>query len=497
MRRLLRWLPPALLAVGALAGGATAWQLEAAVPQPPIAGPARAGTATPVLSVRRLPTVVAAPIAERRLYADLDALAAFMPADTCLVVEGPDLRYAHRADAPMVPASTAKLLTATAALMALGPDLRLRTTVVAPAAPAGGVVAGDLTLVGGGDPILASPDYAAGFKRQPQTFTDLDALAAAVQEAGVGRIDGSVVGDESRYDRTRYVPGWPARYIDQDVVGPLSGLAVNDGFERYPLEQGAAGPLEPAADPAANAAGVLTRLLEARGVDVVGEPRSGPAPAGAVEVAALESGPLVDVVGEMLRDSDNNTGELVLKELGLAEGDPSTAGGAAAMRALLDEGGLDLTGAAVVDGSGLSLDNRVTCTLLVDLLRRPSTGDLIRDLLAVAGRSGTLAERFVGTPLEGVLRAKTGSLTTVASLAGLVADDDAALTFAFVVNVPPPERVPEGVDAAQRRLGEILAAWPRVPDLAALGPVAQDGLGCRSRGCPRRRLREEHPPGRQ
>jgi len=475
VRRWLRWLPPILLIVGASAGGATAWRLEAALPEPPVAGPVVSGRVTPVLSVRRVPVVVAGPIAERRLYADLDALAASLPADTCLVVEGPDVRYAHRADAPVVPASTAKLLTATAALMALGPDVRLRTSAVAPAAPEGGVVAGDLTLVGGGDPILASPDYAARFRRQPQIFTDLDALAAAVHEAGVQRIDGSVVGDESRYDRSRYVPGWPARYIDQGVVGPLSGLAVNDGFELYPLEPGAGGALEPATDPAANAAAVLTRLLVARGVDVVGAPRSGTPQAGAVEVAAVESLPLLDLVGQMLRESDNSTGELLLKEIGRDRGEPSTAGGVAAVRALLDGGGLDLTGSAVADGSGLSLDNRVTCTLLVDLLRRPGTGDQIDDLLAVAGQSGTLAQRFMGPPLEGILRAKTGSLTSVASLAGLVADDDPALTFALVVNVPPPEPVPDGLDGAQQWLGEILASWPRVPDLAILGPVTQDG----------------------
>lgn len=464
-----------MLAVGALAGAATARQLEADVSDAAAPGPAPTAMATPVLSVRRVPTVVAAPIAARRLYADLDALMSSLPADSCLIVEGPDLRYDHRGDAPLVPASTAKLLTATAALDALGPDERLRTAVVAPAPPAGGVVAGDLTLVGGGDPLLATPDYAARFVRQPQTFTDLDALAAAVQQAGVQRIDGSVVGDESRYDRTRYVPSWPPRYIDQNQVGPLSSLTVNDGFERFPLASGAGGPLEPAPDPAANAAGVLTLLLETRGVDVVGPPRSGTAPPGAVEVAAVESPPLRDVVGQLLRESDNNTGELLLKELGHGVGDPSTAGGAAAARERLDDGDVDLTGAALVDGSGLSLDNRVTCTLLVDLLSRPETGAMLQDLLAVAGETGTLAGRYQGTPLEGVLRAKTGSLTSVASLAGVVADDDPALTFALVVNVPAPEAVPAGVDAVEQQVAETLAGWPRVPDLAVLGPLPQGG----------------------
>ena len=476
MRRWLRWLPPSLLALGGLAGGITAWQLEAAVPPASRAEAVARHVVTPVLSVRRAPTVVAAPIAERRLSADLTDLAATLPPDSCLAVEGPeDLQFGHRADASMVPASTAKLLTATAALVALGPDARFRTTVVASAPPLDGGLAGDLTLVGGGDPILESPDYTARFLRQPQIVTDLDGLAADIQEAGVQRVDGAIVGDESRYDQARYVSGWPERYISQNQIGPLSGLAVNDGFERYPQLGGGGDPLVAAADPAANAAAVLTRLLEARGVEVVGEPRRGLAPAGAVEVAAVESPPLVDVVGQLLQESDNNTGELLLKELGRGGGDPTTPGGATAAQAQLAEGGVDLSGSVVADGSGLSLDDRVTCDLLVDLLSRPGTGPLLQDRLAVAGQSGTLTDRYVDTPLAGTLRAKTGSLNTVSSLAGLVADEDPALLFALVVNVPAPDRVPDSAVAAQQRLGEILLSWPRVPDVAMLGPLTQDG----------------------
>jgi D-alanyl-D-alanine carboxypeptidase/D-alanyl-D-alanine-endopeptidase (penicillin-binding protein 4) len=416
-------------------------------------------------------------MATRRLRSDLDGLAAALPADSCLVVEGPDdLRYEHRGEASVLPASTEKLLTATASQLAFDPDTRFRTTVVAVVGPLdNGVVSGDLTLVGGGDPILASPDYVARFQNQPQTYTDLDELAARVQRAGVRRVDGSVVGDESRYDPERYVAGWPTRYIDQHVIGPLSALAVNDGFERYPSTAGGDGSLEAAADPPANAAAVLTRLLEARGVEVVGPPRAGVAPPDAVEVAAIESPPLREVVASMLRESDNSTAELLLKELGRSAGDGSTAGGALVVRDRLTGGGLDLAGAAVADGSGLSLEDRVTCSLLVDLLRRPGTGEVLVEGLAVAGRTGTLSKRYVGTRLEGVLRAKTGSLTSVAALAGVVADDDPALTFALVVNVPPPGAVPDAVPVLQQAVAEVLAAWPRTPDPSALGPLGTDG----------------------
>ena len=470
MRRLLRWLGPAVLAVGAVAGGVVAWRSEAAAASGSGEDAAAAGSlVTPVLSVRRLPTVVAEPIAARRLAADLRAAVADLPPSTCLAVSGPDLTFGHRADEPMIPASTQKLLTATAALEVLDPDLRFRTTVVAAGEPAGGVVPGDLTLVGGGDPLLATADYASRFRRQPQLLTDLDELAAAVHEAGVRRIEGSVVGDERRYDTTRYVAGWPRRYIDNETIGPMSALAVNDGFARYPTSTDRDVPLEPAAQPAVDAAAVLTRLLEARGVDVVGAPGAGAAPEDGVEVAAIESAPLPEVVGQLLEESDNATAELLLKELGRASGRASTAGGAAVVLDVVEDVGAPV----VADGSGLSLDDRVTCQLLVDLLDRPDTGDAIVDRLPRAGESGTLAERFQGTPLEGVLRAKTGTLSTVAGLAGVVEDDDPPLSFALLVNTVAP--VPASVSGLQQRVAEALASWPRVPDVTVLGPQAPEG----------------------
>ncbi|MEQ1786753.1 MAG: D-alanyl-D-alanine carboxypeptidase/D-alanyl-D-alanine-endopeptidase, partial [Acidimicrobiales bacterium] len=384
---------------------------------------------------------------------------------------GPDLRYEHAPSTPLVPASTIKLLTATAALETLGADARFRTAVVSAAPAVDGVLSGDLTLVGGGDPLLATADYMARFRRQPQVFTDLDALAAAVQASGVRRIDGSVVGDERRYDASRYVASWPARYVDQDVIGPLSALAVNDGFERYPAAFGDGTPLDAAVDPPSVAAGVFTRLLEARGVDVVGPPRGGEAAAGATELAAIESEPLLEVVAQMLRESDNSTAELLLKELGRTAGSATTAAGATAVTDVAATALDEPQGLVVADGSGLSTDNRVTCDHLVELLGRPATGGALVDHLAVAGESGTLTERYRGSPLEGILRAKTGSLTSVSALAGVVADADPALTFALVVNVPSPARVPPGVATVEQQIVGALAAWPRTPDLADLGPL--------------------------
>lgn len=470
--RLRRAILPAVLAAGAVAAGAVAavGEAGATVDGAPVGGPT---LTTPVLSARRVPSVVAAPIADRRLQADLATWAEDVPAPACALVVDPDGEVVldHQAAEPLVPASTAKLLTAAAALEVLGPEHRFRTVVRA-LAPVDGVVAGDLHLVGGGDPVLSTPDYLARYRRQPQVHTDLTALAEAVEAAGVRRVDGRVVGDEGRYDRARSVAGWPARYLDQNQTGPLSALLVNDGFTQWPTPQRWR-ELVATPDPAVHAAGALTRLLEERGIEVAGDPAAGPAPAEAPELAAIESPPLGEVVRQLLQESDNTTAELLVKELGAAVGDPTTAGGLAVARAALERLGLDLTGLDLRDGSGLSIDSRVPCRLLVDVLRHPEVGPLLAERLAVAGRSGTLAEAFVDTSLEEALRAKTGSLRMVSALAGIVTDDDGTFTFAFVANDDEHDgALDEGpVRLAQASLAQILLAWPQGPDLDALGPT--------------------------
>ena len=233
----------------------------------------------------------------------------------------------------MVPASTQKLLTATAALEVLDPQSRFRTTAVAAAAPAGGVVAGDLTLVGGGDPLLAHRRLrrrGSGASRSSSPTST--ALAAAI-------VDGRRAADRRSRSSATSAATTPTRYVragrsgtsTRTPIGPLSALAVNDGFATYPTAGDRDVELEPAAEPAVEAAAVLTRLLEARGVDVVGEPaRRRGARRGPSSSAAVESAPLVDVVGQLLQESDNNTGRAAPQGARAARpATPTTAGGAA------------------------------------------------------------------------------------------------------------------------------------------------------------------------
>jgi D-alanyl-D-alanine carboxypeptidase/D-alanyl-D-alanine-endopeptidase (penicillin-binding protein 4) len=138
---------------------------------------------------------------------------------------------------------------------------------------------------------------------------------------------------------------------------------------------------------------------------------------------------------------------------------------------LLSDAGVPLDGVTLVDGSGLSNQGRLTCRTLTDLLTRPETGTVIRDGLAVAGETGTLAEWWRGTPVAGRLQAKTGSLRNVTALAGEVdPQSGGTVTFAYVANVPEPGLLDPG-DVNMNGLADILVSYPGGVDLAALEPL--------------------------
>jgi serine-type D-Ala-D-Ala carboxypeptidase/endopeptidase (penicillin-binding protein 4) len=463
-------LPVALVLVAAAAGiGASALQRE----DEPAPVAASTVPVTPVLSARRVPELLAAPVADRHVGAELSAWLAASPPNSCLVVEaqGRDV-FGHNPSLPVTGASTQKLLTATGLLLARGPDATFETEAVAAAPPDGGVVAGDLFLVGGGDAALGQPAWVAlSPGNRPKAVHDIDALAAAIAGAGVTQVQGSVVGDGSRYDDQLYQPSLATRLIDQDQIGPVDALMVNDGFAAFSAERSLASTVA-APDPSADAARVLTEALAAHGVTVAGAPRSGVAPEDAASVATLTSPPVSQVVAEMLTNSDNETAESAMKEIGLATSDEgSFAAGAAGLTQLLGDAGVPLDGVRVVDGTGLTTEDQFTCTTLVDLLTRPDTGPVVRNSLAVAGQTGTLALRWRDTPVAGRMRAKTGTLRNVTSLAGVVQPlPGGTVSFAYVANVPDPGTVtPESVGMDD--LPGILLRYGEGLDLTALGPL--------------------------
>ena len=382
--------------------------------------------------------------------AALDAVVASAP-DACVVVASSNgVVYESNPAAALVPASVLKIVTAVAALDVLGVDGRLRTTVRAASPPVEGTISGDLLLVGGGDPVLGTDAWARD--QRPALYTSLDALADAVVAAGVRQVEGSVVGDASRYDARRTVETWPERFVADGEVGPLSALTVNDGFRVW------GHPGVAFENPAAGAAELFVELLEARGVEVAGGATAG-TPSAATDLASVDSPPVGDLVEAMLLDSDNGTAELLVKELAVQRGfEGSTAAGTAVIVDVLADRGVAVGRSVIADGSGLSDADRVSCALLVAVL--VAGRDVLPSRLAVAGETGTLARRFTGTAAAGRLRAKTGSVHGVAAIAGYV--DTVAgdtLTFASIVN-GLPEDSPLGAALQDRVVLALVDAPP-------------------------------------
>jgi D-alanyl-D-alanine carboxypeptidase/D-alanyl-D-alanine-endopeptidase (penicillin-binding protein 4) len=348
----------------------------------------------------------------------------------------------------------------------------LTTRVVAEVPVVDGIVDGDVWLVGGGDPLLTTSGYAARFD-DPGSYTDLGDLVKGLLGVGVREITGGIVGDESRYDAIRYLGTWPDRFKPGWSIqsGPLSALSVDDGFEKWDPVNTAPSLSVPAADPAANAASLLDDLLEVEGVVIRRRPDSGRSPAhpGMVTLVEVASPPVSLLVRQMLVHSDNTTAELLVKELGRTPAERgTTVAGLAVMLDTLERAGHDVDQVVPQDGSGLDPDNRVTCSLLVDVMEDDLHGALLVDSLPLAGESGTMKTRFVGTAGEGRVRAKTGTLRGVTSLAGVV-DTPAGrrLAFAVISNGELPFEIRD----LHEEVVLALLSYPAGPAVEALAPL--------------------------
>lgn len=436
-------------------------------PAPPLA--------TPLLSFRRIPGLIARDLNDDVFAQEVAGFAATLDATSCLVVQLDGVEVgSHNPDLPVIPASNQKLIVAAAALYVLGPDYTFTTDVRA-AGVSGGVVAGDLYLVGGGDPLLTTDDYPAeNINGYPVlNATSLDTLADSVAAAGITEIQGNIVGDGSRYDDEFFHPNWPEDVLVTEA-GPIDALLVNDA--RFLTDD-----WQPANDPNAGAAEELGRLLEERGITIGGVGTSGPAPAEAASVASIKSTPLPLVIAEMQATSDNNTAEMLLKEMGVASGGGgTTSAGSAASIGALGELGFDTAGVVIDDGSGLSNENRVTCHLLAGILEQHEPGDSFAAGLPVAGESGTLADVFVDSPVAGRLMAKTGTLQNepynadppaVKALSGyLPVEGGGTIEFSFIMNSAGTLSEQTVYRPFWDAFADVLAGYPSGPTAADLGP---------------------------
>ena len=337
----------------------------------------------------------------------------------------------------VTPASTLKLLTVAAALATLGPEHRFDTTVVRGRGPR------SLVLVGGGDPLLTDRDRGRESASDPRQASLQDLARSTARELrreGVRRVQLGY--DASLFSGPSVSPAWEPSYVPDFVVSPITSLWVDEGRE-------VRGQTNRVVDPSAEAAARFARLLGEERITVSGTITQTKAPAAVDLVATVQSRPLDEIAQHALEQSDNEAAEVLLRHTAIAGGRPATfRGGVATVEAALTDLGIDMSRARIYDGSGLSRDDAVPLSVIVDVIQLALSPDhpelrMAAVGLPVAGFTGSLDYRFVDDAADGrgLVRAKTGTLTGVHGLAGLVTTADGELlVFAAVADEVPVVR---------------------------------------------------------
>lgn len=376
-----------------------------------------------LLSARRAPNTLSIITRTGKVSRAFANIVSDFPTQSCVAVEwmGTSLGSLNSTKA-MIPASATKVITAAVALEVLKPGFTYTTNVLGTLDAVG--TTADLFFVGGGDPLLVRNEYVASEKYPTTSGTSLEKLADSLVAAGLRRVTGSVVGVDSRYDDKRFVDVWPQDFHFTES-GPLGALMVDDGV--------VLGQTTKPDDPAVAAATELQNLLNARGVLFGALPRRDALPSGLATIASIQSAPLTSIVQEMLVNSDNNTAEMLLKEIGFAStATGSTAAGLTAVTEQLAKWKLDKD-VQLFDGSGLASDGRIPCDVFMSLLNTFST--TLPGLMATAGETGTIRDTFDGTAVAGKLRGKTGTLNGVKALVGYLPITNAGpVTFSLLMN---------------------------------------------------------------
>jgi serine-type D-Ala-D-Ala carboxypeptidase/endopeptidase (penicillin-binding protein 4) len=381
--------------------------------------PCAAGDRLPLAT--RLANALAVPGAPARMSG---AVAADLASGTTL--------FARNADLPLAPASNEKLVVTYAAFVELGPAYRFTTQVLGRGRQDGAVWHGNIVLKGSGDPTLSS--------------LSLLRLATLLARHGIHRVDGRVLGDESLFDVERTAPGWKSSYYIEQCA-PISALVVDGGVYRHRV----------ALRPALAAAARFRQMLRERGI-TTGPVGTGRAATDASVLAETASQPLAEIVRHIDVTSDNLGAEMLVKQIGAEAGTGgTTAAGLAVAQRDLRKAGIPLQGVRLLDGSGLSLADRLTAHAVTALLLAAWQNTELRRpffvSLPVAGISGTLKDRMERRPARGAVHAKTGTTDAATALAGYVRDRYA---FAVLDNGRPVSW--SASRAAQDRFATALAA---------------------------------------
>jgi len=407
--------------------------------------------------------------------------------------------YAHNPHKPLIPASNTKLLTAATSLKYLGPDYRFKTDFFIIGKVENNTLKGDLVVRGYGDPTLVSGDWADEWSTKVSYLYEpehkLDDVLNVLKELGIKKIEGDIIVDDYFLDHQWVHPSWEEEDLSHWYAAQVGALSINRNIvllELYPKQTGEveikvvpdvgyvnvtfAGRLVKSSseiqqnpievrelgtnnvrvvgdlpmdigvyylsvtvhDPGMYFGVVFKNMLVRYGIEVLGEVRRANTSewGNLTFINRLESKPLGVILKTMLKVSLNFYADHLFKVLGRELiGEGSWEGGSKAIQKFLEETKLVEPGVVIADGSGLSRENRLTCSLLVKLLTAYYSNKVLYDSLPIAGWDGTLKNRMLNSLAKGNLRAKTGTMTGVSALSGYVTTRDRkTIVFSMIFN---------------------------------------------------------------
>ena len=369
-----------------------------------------------------------------------------------------DILYAKNENKPRTPASVTKVLTASAALLSIGGEKRLRTTTEFDPSTS------TVTLTGGGDSLLGAGESQPGAVNGHAGLTTLaQQTAESLKSQNVAEVALDL--DTSRYTGEDFSPGWERADIAKGVITPIQPLMIDTGYVGSKDKEWRGRSEHPAKD----AFAVFSKELKAAGITVTdtpkpaaktGEDAKTDGDSDTTELAGVESATISEIVEYALVHSDNVVAEVLGNEVAIAQGEPGSleAGPKAVLAALSDS--VDLGKTHLEDTSGLSYDNQIsphdlTTILQASVVADDSLASLI-SYMPVGGLTGTLTDRFTkDETAAGTVHAKTGTLSTVTSLAGGVLDADGRyLVFTLQIDDVDKDKILE----ARKTVDDIVAA---------------------------------------
>ena len=391
---------------------------------------------------------------------------AFRNAEWGVLVVNPrtgDTLYSKNAGKLLMPASSMKIITSAAALTLLGPEYRYRTTFLADGEVRDSLLDGNLLVIGRGDPTVSD--------RMRGTATSvMDAFADSLRAHRIRQISGALARVGNAFPDSIHGTGWEWEDLGEYYGSGVDELIFNEGMaptKLRPLPDTARDSLYsgPAKNPAKAYLDALRDGLVRKGIRVDGGVRGDsilPTPLKMDTVFVFTSPPLREILPAMMKPSQNQIAEILLKTIGLERGGLGTADSA---RKIVGQQllawGVQPDGFVVRDGSGLSDQDLLTPETIVrvlDRIQRDTAFATWYNSLPIAGVDGTIARRMKGTPAEGNVHAKSGTTTKARSLAGYVTTAEGErLIFAILVNnTTTPGSV---VNAVTDRIAASLAAY--------------------------------------